>query len=65
MRGLQGFINSVFKLTQLPLSCPHYSCISKRAKMVNVTFKTKTPGIILHLAVGSTGPKSKVKANGK
>lgn len=32
LRGLQGFINSVFKLARLPLSCPHYSCISKRAK---------------------------------
>ncbi|TOI47584.1 hypothetical protein CGH28_24560 [Vibrio parahaemolyticus] len=29
-RGLQGFINSIFKLAQLPFSCPHYSYISKR-----------------------------------
>ncbi len=28
-RGLQGFINSIFNLTQLPLSRPHYSCISR------------------------------------
>ncbi len=41
LRSLQGFINSIFKLAQLPLSCPHYSCISKRAKAVNVTFKTR------------------------
>lgn len=32
LRALQGFIDSVFKLAQVPLSCPHYNCISKRAK---------------------------------
>ncbi|ATF10345.1 Mobile element protein [Candidatus Enterovibrio altilux] len=41
LRGLKGFIKFVFKLTQLPLSYPYYSCISKRAKTVNVTFKMK------------------------
>ncbi|ATF10009.1 Mobile element protein [Candidatus Enterovibrio altilux] len=39
LRGLHGFINPVFKLVQLPLSCLYYLCISKRAKAVNVTFK--------------------------
>ncbi|WP_425667491.1 IS5 family transposase [Vibrio tubiashii] len=57
LRGLQGFINSIFKLAQLPLSCPHYSCISKRAKTVNVAFKTKTKGTIQHLAIDATGLK--------
>ncbi len=32
LRGLQGFMNSVFKLAQLPLLYPHYSYINKRAK---------------------------------
>ncbi len=57
LRGLQGFINSVFKLAQLPLSRPHYSCISKRAKTVNVAFKPKTKGAIQHLAIDATGLK--------
>ncbi|HAS8246700.1 TPA: IS5 family transposase [Vibrio vulnificus] len=57
LRGLQGFINSIFKLAELPLSCPHYSCISKLAKTVNVAFKTKTKGTIQHLAIDSTGLK--------
>lgn len=57
LRGLQGFINSIFKLAQLPLSCPHYSCISKRAKTVNVAFKTKTKATIQHLAIDATGLK--------
>ncbi|ATF09771.1 Mobile element protein [Candidatus Enterovibrio altilux] len=37
LRGLQG----LFKRAQLPLSYPHYLCISKRVQTVNVTFKTK------------------------
>ncbi|ATF09474.1 Mobile element protein [Candidatus Enterovibrio altilux] len=41
MGDLQGFINFIFKLVQLPLSCPHYSCMSKPDKTVNVTYKTK------------------------
>lgn len=53
-RGLQGFIKSIFKLAQLPLSCPHYSCISKRAKTVNVAFKTKTKGTVVHLVIDAT-----------
>lgn len=57
LRGLQGFINSIFKLAQLPLSCSHYSCISKRAKTVNVAFKTKTKETIQHLAIDATGLK--------
>ncbi|ATF09708.1 hypothetical protein BTN50_1219 [Candidatus Enterovibrio altilux] len=28
VRSLQRLINSIFKLTQLPLLYPHYSCIS-------------------------------------
>lgn len=55
LRALQGFINSVFKLESIPLMCPHYTCISKRAKTVNIAFKTKTRGIIEHLAIDSAG----------
>ncbi len=57
LRALQGFIDSVFKLADVPLSCPHYSCISKRAKTVNISFKTKTRGAIQHLAIDATGLK--------
>ncbi|ATF10511.1 Mobile element protein [Candidatus Enterovibrio altilux] len=31
LRGLREFMNSVFKLAQLMLSCSHCVCISKRA----------------------------------
>ena len=57
LRASQGFIDSVFRLAQVPLSCPHYSCISRRAKDVDVSFKTKTKGPIQHLAIDATGLK--------
>ncbi len=57
LRALQGFINSVFQLAKVPLVCPHYTCISKRAKTVNISFKTKTRGAIAHLAIDATGLK--------
>ncbi|ATF08565.1 Mobile element protein [Candidatus Enterovibrio altilux] len=56
-RDLQGFINFVFKLVQLPLPCSHYSCISKRVKTVNVTFKTKNKESIQYLTIDSRGLK--------
>ncbi|WP_413081138.1 transposase [[Pantoea] beijingensis] len=56
-----GFI---FALMKSPLRCPGYTCISKRAKSVNVSFKTSTRGEIAHLAIDSTGRPS-VKVNGK
>ncbi|MEZ9002757.1 transposase, partial [Vibrio splendidus] len=34
LRALQGFIDSIFRLAHVPLSCPHYTCISRRAKQV-------------------------------
>ncbi|ATF09081.1 transposase [Candidatus Enterovibrio altilux] len=39
LKGLQGSISSICKFFELLLSCPHYPCVNKRAKMVNVTFK--------------------------
>ncbi|CAK1795398.1 transposase [Vibrio crassostreae] len=41
LRALQGFIDSIFRLAHVPLSCPHYTCISRRAKQVEVSFKIK------------------------
>lgn len=51
LKALQGFIDSAFQLAQVPLTWPHYSCISRRAKDVEVLFKTKTRGTIPHLAI--------------
>ena len=42
LRALQGFLDSVFKLANILLVCPHYTCIGRRAKEVEVSFETKT-----------------------
>ena len=57
LRALQGFIDSVFRLANVPLVCPHYTCISRRAKDVEVCFKTSSLGTIQHLAIDATGLK--------
>ncbi|MGR5069127.1 MULTISPECIES: IS5 family transposase [Vibrio] len=57
LRASQGFIDSVFRLAQVPLRSPHYSCISRRAKDIDVSFKTKTKVPIQHLAIDATGLK--------
>lgn len=57
LRAMQGFMNSLFKLANIPLICPNYSCIGRRAKQVQVSFKTKTKGVIQHLAIDATGLK--------
>ncbi|WP_175443270.1 transposase, partial [Vibrio sonorensis] len=57
LRASQGSMDSVFRLAQLPLRCPHYSCIRRRANDVDVSFKTKTKGPIQHLAIDATGLK--------
>ncbi len=54
LRALQGFINSVFLLARVPLACPHYTCISKRTKSVEVSFKCPTRGPIQHLVIDAT-----------
>ncbi|ATF08647.1 Mobile element protein [Candidatus Enterovibrio altilux] len=46
LKGLQGSAHSIFILAQLSLLCSHYSYISKRIKVGNVVFKTKTRGTI-------------------
>ncbi|QBH10107.1 IS5 family transposase [Klebsiella pneumoniae] len=57
LRAAQGFIDSIFTLMNVPLRCPDYSCVSRRAKSVNVSFKTFTRGEIAHLVIDSTGLK--------
>ncbi|HBX8063993.1 TPA: transposase, partial [Klebsiella pneumoniae] len=44
LRAAQGFIDSIFALMNVPLRCPDYTSVSKRAKSVNVSFKTFTRG---------------------
>ncbi len=71
LRAAQGFIDSIFALMGVPLRCPDYTRVSKRARSVNVSFKTSTRREIAHLAIDSTGLKVfgdgewKVKKHGK
>lgn len=39
LRALQGFLDSIFKLSNIPLVYLHYTCICRRAKDVEVSFK--------------------------
>lgn len=57
LRAAQGFIDSIFAMMGVPLRCPDYTSVSKRAKSVNVSFKTPTRGEIAHLVIDSTGLK--------
>ncbi len=44
LRAAQGFIDSIFALMGIPLRCPDYTSVSKRAKSVDVSFKTPSRG---------------------
>lgn len=57
LRAAQGFIDSIFTLMRLPLCCPDYSCVSRRAKSVCIPLKNPTRGEIAHLVIDSSGLK--------
>ncbi|MEZ8578161.1 IS5 family transposase [Vibrio splendidus] len=57
LRALQGFIDSIFELLDVPLTSPDYICISKRSKTVQVKYRNKSKGAIRHIAIDSTGLK--------
>lgn len=57
LRGLQGFLDSIFSMMKLDLRSPNYSCISKRARELDVSIRFPEKGPIKHLAIDSTGLK--------
>ena len=57
LRACEGFLNSVFELMGLDIKSPDYSCISKRAKTVEVSYRIPAKGPVMHLAIDSTGLK--------
>ncbi len=71
LRAAQGFIDFISALMNVPLRCPDYTCVSKRATSVNISFKTPTRGEISYLVIDSTGlnvfskGEWKVKKHGK
>lgn len=57
LRATEGFLNSVFDLMQLPCRSPSYSCLSKRAKTVEIHYKRRSSGTVSHVVVDATGLK--------
>ena len=57
LRALEGFLNSLFTLMNVPLISPDYTSISKRAKTVNVKYRNPSRGPITHVVVDATGLK--------
>ncbi len=57
LRALQGFIDSIFELLDVPLTSPDYTCISKRSKTVQVKYRHKSRGAIRHITIDSAGLK--------
>lgn len=57
LRALQGFIDSIFTLMNVPLRSPNYTSISKRSKTVQVKYKNKSKGPVRNIAIDSTGLK--------
>lgn len=71
LRALEEFINSLFQLIDVPLQSPDYSCISKRAKQVNIQYRLPSQGPVAHLVIDATELKVygegewKVRKHGK
>ena len=57
LRATEGFINSLFRLMDVPLAAPDYTCISKRTKTVVVKYRNRCQGPVAHLVLDSTGLK--------
>lgn len=57
LRALEGFLNSLFTLMNVPLKSLDYTSISKRAKAVNVQYRNPSRGPITHVVVDATGLK--------
>ncbi|MGU3163709.1 transposase [Vibrio cholerae] len=64
LRGLQGSLTLFLSSLNYLYHAPHYSCISKQAKTVNVEFKTKTKETIQHLAIDTQDYRPTVRASG-
>lgn len=56
-RALEGFINSIFQLMNVPLTSPSYSNICKRAQTVEINYRLPSKGAVTHLVIDATGLK--------
>ncbi|WP_248807940.1 transposase, partial [Escherichia coli] len=46
LRAAQGFIDSIFSLMNVPLRCPDYSCVSRRAKGTVAKLAMRQPFVL-------------------
>ena len=53
LRAREGFI-LLFKLMDVPLKSLDYSCISKRAKTVEINSRAPSKGPVTHLVIDTT-----------
>ena len=56
-RALEGFINSIFQLMNVPLTSPSYSNICKWAQTVEINYRLPSKGAVTHLVIDATGLK--------
>ncbi len=57
LRVLESFINSLLQLMTVSLLSPDYSCISKRAKIVDIKYRLPSQGLVAQLVIDTTGLK--------
>lgn len=57
LRSTQGFVQSLLKLLKLPLSCPHYTTLSRRAATLKIALPVRSTSEPIHVVVDSTGLK--------
>lgn len=61
--SLQGFLDSIFVLMDVPLKSLSYSCISKRAKTVEVQYRLPSRGSVAHIVIDVTGLRSSARGS--
>jgi len=57
LRAVQGLLDSLFELMNVPLCAPDFSCISKRASTVKVPYRQPPKCKVTDLVIDSTGLK--------
>lgn len=58
LRATQGFLDSIFRKLSLPIRCPHYSQLSRRAKELrNIKLPSSNNNSLLFALIDSTGLK--------
>ncbi len=57
LRGLKGFLNSVFTLMNVLLKSSTYTCISKHSKTVEVKYRSPSLGAIVCGVIDATNLK--------